>query len=113
MKSYQPVAVKILNILLESNVKVKDINFIQQAVLEPFGVVNEIVAQSMNKHLESLQDKAFGKQPRELYMQELDGYLQDKISIEFKAESPDNGNSRDIKTSLTKIINFLMKFKRW
>lgn len=80
MASYQPATQKILKLLLEENVKISDISFIQRALAEPFNITNEILTQSMNKHLEDLQDKILGKQPRDLTMQELDDKLQGKMT---------------------------------
>lgn len=83
LKSYQPVASKVLEILLGENVLVGDINCVLTLLREPSDIVGYIVTESMNKHLEELQEKVFGKQPRELSMSEVHRCLTEEMIMEF------------------------------
>ena len=73
--AYNGLAQQILALMLERNLPVGEYGYASQLVLKGFDEVNSIVTESLNRHLRTIQDQAFGYQLHELPMQELQSRL--------------------------------------
>lgn len=72
---YSEVSKKILEVMLESNVKYVDRDFLFQLVLQPFDGVRELVGTSLRSSFDEIIDRALHKEFRELTMKDMDVLL--------------------------------------
>lgn len=75
MESYQPTVKKILELYLEKDIDVGYLAYIKTLVLQPIDWAMNVTESSMNKNLQLLQVKTFGKEVGEMKMTELDARL--------------------------------------
>lgn len=75
MKYADAVAKDIIREMQAGGALIQDIDFIKQISLQTFGAAFEIITNSFNHHLTTLQKKTFGKEIGELTLDELDDKL--------------------------------------
>ena len=77
-ESYRATAEKVLELMLEKNLKVSDSNFIFQLVLQPFDQIKEIVLMSLKRSFEKAEAKLFGNQYEDIRLKHIDEVIRGK-----------------------------------
>ena len=72
---FDAVSKKILELLLEKDIKYVDTNFLFQLVLQPLEIIKETVVLSLKRSFDLAETKAMGKEYREITLQDMDNLI--------------------------------------
>lgn len=76
-KEYVPKSHEVLDILKEHNIKTSEIPYVFQLALTPLKFVQEMVEQSLQKHIETTEEMFWGKTINDVTVSELDAKLKE------------------------------------
>ena len=76
-EKYGATAKKVLELILNRNLKISDTNFLFQLVLQPFDQIKEIVLQSLKRSFEKAEANLFGKEYEEIRIEDIDRIIKE------------------------------------